>query len=297
MQQSPGAIPSFRLYGETARGALPDTIHIETLKDRSQQYDWRIKPHRHFDLFQLMWLRTSQVGVMLDDFTVETDQPAIVIVPPPTIHGFHFSPQVEGTVTTIPVEHLPAQIVDAGRAGTASLLPHADPMFAYLTQVLCDLEAEYRAARPGRDRMLMGLIAILSLWLERVALAGSDRASARAAQTKAVERAFQFTSLVEQHYKDGWAPRDYAQAMGLSVSQLSRDCNAAFGASPLRIIHKRLIDEANRKLAYTPWPVSQIAEALGFSDVAYFSRFYRKQSGMTPSQYRKAFQSRSRSSP
>ncbi|MEM8841005.1 MAG: AraC family transcriptional regulator, partial [Pseudomonadota bacterium] len=48
----------------------------------------------------------------------------------------------------------------------------------------------------------------------------------------------------------------------------------------------RIVKEANRKLAYTPWPVSQVSEALGFTDMGYFSRFYRKCTGTTPTQYR-----------
>ncbi|MEM9763446.1 MAG: hypothetical protein AAF968_13205, partial [Pseudomonadota bacterium] len=62
-------VPSFHLYGEAQQSGLPDIIHVETLKDRSQHHDWRIMPHRHHDLFQIMHFQATTVGIELDTGT------------------------------------------------------------------------------------------------------------------------------------------------------------------------------------------------------------------------------------
>ncbi|WP_313329399.1 helix-turn-helix domain-containing protein, partial [Stutzerimonas balearica] len=54
-------------------------------------------------------------------------------------------------------------------------------------------------------------------------------------------------------------------------------------------VNERLAREAQRQLAYTDLDVQQIARDLGFADAAYFSRFFRKQAGVTPSAFRAAF--------
>jgi AraC family transcriptional activator of pobA len=62
--------------------------------------------------------------------------------------------------------------------------------------------------------------------------------------------------------------------------------------SPLEVVHDRIIKEANRKLAYTRWPIAEISERLGFNDLGYFSRFYRQKTGETPTDYRARIRSR-----
>ncbi|MDB5849365.1 MAG: transcriptional regulator, AraC family [Rhodoferax sp.] len=56
--------------------------------------------------------------------------------------------------------------------------------------------------------------------------------------------------------------------------------------SSLQVIHSRLANEAQRDLVYTANSIRQLADRLGFEDEAYFSRFFRKQTGLTPRQFR-----------
>ncbi|NMW30416.1 helix-turn-helix domain-containing protein, partial [Escherichia fergusonii] len=54
----------------------------------------------------------------------------------------------------------------------------------------------------------------------------------------------------------------------------------------LMVLHERLILEAKRCLQYTQMTISQIADYLGFSDVAYFSRFFKRHTLLSPKAYR-----------
>jgi AraC family transcriptional activator of pobA len=74
--------------------------------------------------------------------------------------------------------------------------------------------------------------------------------------------------------------------MGVSVSQLNRIARAVTGQTLQGLIARRITEAACRDLVFTPTPVSGIAESLGFSDPAYFNRFFRKQTGITPGAYR-----------
>ncbi|MGL5697772.1 MAG: helix-turn-helix domain-containing protein, partial [Kluyvera sp.] len=56
--------------------------------------------------------------------------------------------------------------------------------------------------------------------------------------------------------------------------------------SALGVLHQRLLLEAKRSLQYTSMTVTQVSEYLGFSDVTYFSRFFRKHEGMTPKEFK-----------
>ncbi|MEM6677354.1 MAG: helix-turn-helix domain-containing protein [Pseudomonadota bacterium] len=286
------SIPSFRLYGEAQQTGLPDLIHVETLKDRSQHHDWRIQPHRHHDLFQIMHFQTTDVGVELDGATTRVPAPAVLFVPPRVVHGFHFSPKVSGTVTTIPIEGLQGDDLLLSMTVAPLLLRGGNRPFERLSGLIDDLHDEYRGHRPERRRALQTLLELIMVWGARGRAETLDQISPLAEQQKSEKRVSEFLALVEQHFTEGWHAGDYARAVGTSKSQLTRDCRSMAGRSPLQIVHDRLVQEANRKLAYTPWPISQISEALGFTDLGYFSRFYRERTGETPSRYRARIRAR-----
>ena len=78
----------------------------------------------------------------------------------------------------------------------------------------------------------------------------------------------------------------YADAMGLTAGQLSRICREVLGMSSLDVINARLLHEAQRELVYTSSSIQQLAGALGFEDDAYFSRFFKRHSGLSPRAFR-----------
>jgi len=101
-----------------------------------------------------------------------------------------------------------------------------------------------------------------------------------------IRLADRFRELIDQHYRQNLALQDYASMMAVSLVQLRAACASATGQSPTKMIHARIIAEAKRNLIFGDLSVEQIAFALGFSDAAYFTRFFRKEVGHTPSQFR-----------
>ncbi|WP_456316781.1 helix-turn-helix domain-containing protein [Teichococcus aestuarii] len=79
---------------------------------------------------------------------------------------------------------------------------------------------------------------------------------------------------------------DYQKALGLSEKRLAALCRAAAGRTPLQILNERRITEARRSLRYSSLSVAEIGYGLGFRDPAYFSRFFRRMTGLTPGQAR-----------
>ena len=291
--RQPDLVPNFQLYGDVLGDGLPDLIHVETLKDRSQYHDWQIKPHRHADLCQFMSFETDDVGIDLDGQSITTRQPTILFVPPRVVHGFRFSPQIIGSVTTFPIE-LMRQRAEATEAPTNTIIvPQGNEHFSRLNALLHELEDEYRRNRPQRQRALQALIELCMTWVLRAETSRTPRSAEFDSQPSSDNRLKKFLELVDENFARGLSSAEYARRVGTSKSQLARDCRTLTGRSPLQIVHDRLIIEANRKLAYTSWPISQISETLGFSDLGYFSRFYRERMGQTPSEYRKRIRRRS----
>lgn len=95
-----------------------------------------------------------------------------------------------------------------------------------------------------------------------------------------------FNLAVENHYKTKHQVQDYADMLNKSPKTLSNLFSIYNHKSPLHIIHERLSLEAKRLLIYTDKSTKEIAYELGFEEVAHFSRFFKKQIGQAPTDFK-----------
>ncbi len=79
---------------------------------------------------------------------------------------------------------------------------------------------------------------------------------------------------------------ELAQACRVSESHLRRLFDSQFGMSPLQYKNRVILQNACRMLEAGVMNVSEIADALGFADIYGFSRFFKKQIGLSPVAYR-----------
>ena len=84
-----------------------------------------------------------------------------------------------------------------------------------------------------------------------------------------------------------FSPSTLADKLSMSISQLNRKMTAVSGYSPSSYILNLRINKAKKCLTTKDIPISDIANECGFYDLAYFSRTFKKQTGLTPSQYRR----------
>lgn len=80
--------------------------------------------------------------------------------------------------------------------------------------------------------------------------------------------------------------KDYADGLSIHVNHLNKMLKEHSGHTTTSIIASRILREARILLRQTDWTVSEIAWSLGFGEVAHFSNFFKKQSGVTPQQFR-----------
>lgn len=95
-----------------------------------------------------------------------------------------------------------------------------------------------------------------------------------------------YNLLVELHYKEAHSVTFYADKLFKSPKTLSNTF-AKYGRSPLQIIHERLVLETKRQLLYTDRSAKKIAYDIGFEDASHLSRLFKKQTGLTPSAFKK----------
>ncbi len=96
-----------------------------------------------------------------------------------------------------------------------------------------------------------------------------------------------FQDLVEKHYKTERSMAFYASEFSLSTDAFSKKIKKQFSKSPSQLVNERVILEAKKLLHLTYKSIKEIAQELNFEDEFYFSRYFKKNVGISPSSYRK----------
>jgi AraC family transcriptional activator of pobA len=287
------SISHYALYGELLSAHDPEFVHIEDISARSLLYEWRIRPHVHNRMFQLVILRTGRVSVWLDETVTEMQAPCAVVVPGGVVHGFEFEPDTAGQVVTVADALVVAMHDRSIRKQFKSLQMtptvvdfSRDPeQFARIEATLTHMEKEFQWPQPGRAAMLEWLFRVLLLIIRRQVDLQEVQAEMRGSRLETFTR---FRQLVEDHYQEHWSIAAYARELALTQQTLNRVCRAFANKGALEIVQERMLLAARRHLIYTDASVEAIAYGLGFQDPAYFSRFFKRLAGMAPGQFRQA---------
>lgn len=274
-------VPAFGLYGE---GQLfPEVLHVEKIFDRAEGHAWKIAPHRHPHLHQFLMIDHGHADLQIDARNTVIEAGMVLNLPPWTVHGFQFEPGTEGLVISLPVSEYP-DLFDVGPASIPLKHWFATNASERLDTTIETLFEVYQQGSFARREMLKTYATLVG-YLLADASAHSAGTTANAAGESLIIR---FETMVRKRFHERLKLGDYARDLAVSVSHLSRTCRDTTGASPSRFIESVVFKEACAQLAYTNTRVAQIGYDLGFHDAAYFSRAFRKHTGMSPGDYRRS---------
>ncbi|MCW0002101.1 helix-turn-helix domain-containing protein [Pararhizobium sp. YC-54] len=285
-------IPTYDLYGEKTGDSAGFWLHCETIPSRSSLHHWEIGLHRHKQFFQILYIEAGSGDAVFGDAVHAIAAPAVITVPPLSRHGFRFSKDIDGFVFTVLTSHLKTLPADHSRFGawlgvprlTALLPEHADSR--YIADTLHRLAAEAAARRTGPADLCEAYLTSALRLTARVSAAGQGDEDGEATENQ--RRLNRLSGLIHQHFRSHKPASFYAHALNVSPTHLNRIVKQLTGASTQALINGKLIDEAQRELLFTQVPVQEIGFRLGFSDPAYFSRFFLTRTGLSPRQWRRA---------
>lgn len=158
---------------------------------------------------------------------------------------------------------------------------------ADIQKIIQEIQAEMKDQDANTEEMLRILLKLIILkstriWKKQHLLSENE-------QQSDVQFLRKFSKLVEQYYKTHHSVADYAEMLFLTPKNLSKKISLISKDTPNDIIKNRIILESKRLLAHTAMTVKEIAFSLNYEDDAYFSRFFTKNTGISPLSFRKQF--------
>ncbi len=283
------SIPTYALYGETDRQD-ESWLHWETITSRSGLHGFRIEPHRHEHLFQVLYLAKGTADVLIDECARTVSGPALITIPPLVVHSFRFSEDVEGYVLTLFARDVKTVLAEAPEIAEGLSLPR---VLAGLENTLMAgevdnavrrliVEADHKA--PGQVAALKARLLLLLVIIQRIEIAETEGGDRRTGRAEQLVRDFQ--TLVDAHFRETRAIAFYAARLGITPTHLNRVCRQVLSATALTLIERRIVLEAKRYLQFSSLSIKEIGIVLGYADPAYFSRFFAQRAGLTPSGFR-----------
>ncbi len=286
------ALPLFHLYGDPPDADAFDFIHIETISSRSSIHDWTIRAHRHGNLFQILIITQGGGEMTYEAATLPFEAPCALLTPATVAHGYRFQPSVtEGWVVSFTEDVTHALGDHSGEAlarlrslAEQPVVPLGEPEVTRLDRLCGELHEERFLAREGYRYAMRGYLALIAI--EVVRLAASRARSGTVTLTPADPSVETLRVLVEEHFRKQRLLSFYADRLAMTPDRLNDHVKRATGVTAGHLIRQRVLTEAKRQLVFTGAPIHEIAYDLAFSDPSHFTRFFRKQTGTTPQEFR-----------
>jgi AraC family transcriptional activator of pobA len=165
------------------------------------------------------------------------------------------------------------------------IVPIGDDGERWRLSALCqELSEEYGLAREGYRLAMRGLLMLIAVGLAR--LAASHARSGSVTLYPADGTVARLRAVVDEFFRQERLLGFYAEKLGMTVDRLNDHVKRATGVTAGHLIRQRVLIEAKRRLAFTAQQIHDIAEELGFTDASHFARFFRKQTGTPPHEFR-----------
>jgi AraC family transcriptional activator of pobA len=287
------ALPLFHLYGDPPDDQAFDFIHVETIASRSSIHDWLIRAHRHRNLFQILLIEAGGGEMTFEAATLPFEAPAAILVPPTTAHGFRFRPrETDGWVVSFTEDVASALGERSGESlkrlktlAAEPVIPLGDASEVQRVSALCgQLHEESFIAREGFRIAMRALLALVAIEVARLAASRARTGSVTLAAADATVEALR--RLVDEHFRTERLIAFYADRLAMTPDRLNDHVKRVSGVTAGHLIRQRVLTEAKRALVFSAQPIQEISHDLAFADPSHFARFFRKQTGMTPQQFR-----------
>lgn len=251
-------------------------------------------PHVH-SFYEILWFQEGEGRHTVDFIDYDVKPGTIFFFSPGQIHHFDRKHGYKGVAIKMCTDFMK----DAGVVQSNLFLKYnafhtydttpyyvIDDATAAMLQSLVD-EMESEAQCGGQFGNIDILKSLLCIFLAKVQRHGLQESEVVLNTFKSGHQLFiQFRRLVEQEYATLHTVQEYADRLNVAVRTLNKCVNECSRKSPLAFINDRIILEAKRMVRYTSMMIKEIAYELGYDDPSYFVKFFKRQTGSLPSDFR-----------
>ena len=246
--------------------------------------------HRH-DFFYILALTKGTGHHEIDFTTYEICDSSVFFMRPGHVHQLTLKAGSNGYLLQFkPDFYYPGDVSSREllrKASNKSLCQLDQERFKKLLSTLSTIFREYTDQQEGYQDVIKANLGIFFIELVRHRQERSNAITP--VNAYAEERLEELLELLDNHITVHKQVSHFAGMMHLSSYQLNAITKTALGKTCSELINDRIVLEAKRNLLATTNQVNQVAYQLGYEDVSYFIRFFKKHTGYSPEAFRNNF--------
>lgn len=280
-------IPSYSLAQSNKQGAEHYLI-FKTGSEAEIDKSLFLVPHRK-DYYMFALLRSGGCRHWVDMVPYDFRPDTLYFTTPPQVHLKENMVPMEGIMICFTEDFLTLNggddvpklpvILNQQNGHVLKLSPDD---FQFVEDILNKSLGEFQSSGNWRNNMLHSYLQVLLIYLSRLYTQQFEHHE-HAAERSLLRR---YQELITEHYTSVHDVASYAELLHITAGHLSDVIKQQSGKSAIELIHDRLLIEAKRLLFHTDQSVKELSFQLGFSDVSYFVRFFKRLSGLTPVEFR-----------
>lgn len=268
----------------------PD-FYFNTLKNHLISSHKHIeKPHRHD--FYVTVIFTKGTGIHEIDFQkYDVSEGSLFFLSPGQVHSWELSPDTDGYIFFFSQPYYEMHYVNQKLKNFPFF---NSPSFSRKLQLESDelvnmirlfeaIQNEHQSQNVMKQSFILSLISQIYIYSVREFSKDDEKTSTTSV---AYFKHYQdFENLLEESFTSQKSISYYASQLNISAKHLNRITQTVMQKTASEIITERVILEAKRMLIYLDEGLVEIAFRLGYEEYSYFARMFRKNSGITPSQF------------
>ncbi|MFD0148315.1 AraC family transcriptional regulator [Streptomyces sp. NPDC055721] len=238
-------------------------------------------PHRH-TFYEIVHVVEGTGVHVLDAERFVLRPPQLGVILPGQVHRWEGVRGLEGSLVLFTPEFLVGGVGDEELLRRLGERPWVDldgGAHERTSLLMGELAEEYRGGDDGFAGVLRSLLHVL---LVRAARVPGGRVV-----VPSQGLAGEFLRIASDAGAGGVSVRECAGRLGVTPGHLTELVRAATGRTPAVLLREARVREAQRLLVATSLSVRQVAARVGFEDPAYFCRFFRREAGRSPGDFRK----------
>jgi AraC family transcriptional activator of pobA len=280
-------LPDLQIFRFKNTPTMPGSLPIMQLPVTPLPTDL---PHRH-TYCEILFFEEGSGFHEIDFHTHAIYAPCVHFVAPGKVHLLTPTEDCVGYIITFPQEY--STFYGAGK-DSGSVTPGrwdqewldpvvnlSEPSHRYFENLLENMLSDYL---DGGEEKNSALAAYLHIFLGKCHLLLGGRKTVMAEPANDIPS--RFRELVEKHYLEKHSVQQYADLLSVTADYLGKTVRKALNVTASDYILDRLLLEAKRLIVFTNLTSKEIAYKLHIEDPSYFSRMFKRKTGLSPNEYR-----------
>ncbi len=260
-------------------------IEAETIRSAFTTTEYVIRGARSYFVI----LYAGQCRLVETGDTQIVEAPALIWTPVGTTARLSISPGSRGVLLRIPETILGLSIPAGSITGyirqairKTIVLQAANPsLIRRMNQLFDEISGELCQNDPAAQAIVHHSLSLMLVHFWR-----ASNPTVHGAVLLPRQIVHEFLGLVELHMQSHWTIERYSKHLGVSKDRLNTATRRSVGMSPNQYVQKRLMAEVKTLLLNSDLGVAEIAFKLGFTDAAYFNRFFQRHEKIPPGRFR-----------